>query len=867
LIYLNEGEPFSPARLQTSLTALKLSEKFKDITVEAEQIPQGMRLIFTLQPFHLVKKFRIRDNYPVFEQDIRKVMTMRVGDVFDVQKIAKQKEIIATLYQRRGFINPVIHIDPVQDPDDGNYVVYIKVEKGVYHTLKRIVFKGNQAFSDETLRQKMKIYRRSIFSGQIARFAPRILEADIEKLVKFYRSKKFLQIEIEHRVEHQAHAKTVIVTLTISEGPLYEVRFEGNNAFSNGKLRKASGLFESGNIRDVGLRRAMRNFRRLYREAGYLEAKISKKEERVDLAGTSVRRIRIDFEEGPRTLVESVMVEGNHALKSQRIRDQMLTRPSRLMRKIPFVPETLDEDLFMIRALYAELGFLDPTVTAEIDKNPDNTRAHVYIDIKEGVQTRVASLDIQGQLPVAEQMLREAMGLRVGDPYSEVQMLADANTLSALVSDAGYPHVKVAHATDFSADRTAVHITYAVTHGNFITMGEVFYTGNLRTKRRVLARIHGLAPDEPFSLKKTLEAQKEIRDMGIFDSVQFTMIGLKEQTETVHLIVDLEERKPYFFEVGVGYQSDRGVFGRGKIGDRNLWGLNKDLWVGGEINETGYKAETVLREPRLLESKIEMTISAFAEETEEFNQSFGTRIAGGSVNFAREVTEHIDAGLGFRYERRQQTPVEGSPKPEDAYAPRSNLVTTPFMVFDNRDSFVRPSKGLFSEFKIDLSKGIENSRDDFTKYRIDLRHFTTPFKRLTLALMGRAGTVRPHGDNSIIPADQRFYLGGINSVRGYDENLLFFDANGDALGGQSALNGSIEGRIDIGYSFGLTTFFDTGSVIQDPDFKDVTFRSSVGFGLLYQTVIGPIGVYYGWKIDPEPVESAGQWHFTIGYTY
>jgi outer membrane protein insertion porin family len=537
------------------------------------------------------------------------------------------------------------------------------------------------------------------------------------------------------------------------------------------------------------------------------------------------------------------------------------------MGKRPFVPETLDEDLFMIEALYAEMGFLDVSIAVDITKSLDNTRAHILLNIKEGVQTRVASLDIKGPLPVDALTLREAIGLRVGDPYSEVQVLADADTISAVVSEAGYPHAKVANAVEFNDDRTGAQIIYTVMPGKHITMGEVFYTGNLRTKKRVLARAHGLKPGEPFSLKKALDAQKEIRDMGIFDSVQFTMIGLKEQTETVHFIVDLEERKPYFFEVGVGYQSDRGIFGRGKIGDRNLWGLNKDFWVSGEINETGYKAETALREPRLWGSKIETTISAFAEDTQEFNQSFGTQIIGAAVNFARKMTDQIEVGLGFRFEQRKQTEVDGTQKPDIAYEPRSNLVITPFVTYDNRDSFIRPRKGYFSEFKIDLSKGIENSTDDFTKYRLDLRYFKTPIKRLTLALMGRVGTIRPYGDNRLIPADQLFYLGGINSVRGYDENLLFFDANGDALGGQSAINGSIEGRIDIGHSLGLTTFFDTGSVIPNPDFKDVTLRSSFGFGLLYQTVIGPIGVYYGWKIDPQPVESAGQWHFTIGYTF
>ncbi len=867
LVYLNEGEQFSADLLQKSLAALKLSVKFRDIKAASKQIPQGMQLIFTLKPFHLIKKLRVQDNYPIFEYNIRNVMTVQVGEVYNEEEIERQKKIIAKLYREGGFIDPVIHIEAVQDQRDGNYILNIKVAKGAYYTLNRLLFQGNRAFSDQTLLPKMKIWRGSVLSAQTQRFSPRILEQDIKKLVAFYRAQQYPEIEIEQTVDRQPPATKVIVNLTVTEGPRYEVRFEGNKAFSDFRLRKQNVIFKSGNVRDAGLRKTVRNLRRFYREAGFLEATIRAVDEPSEGAQGDTRRIRIDISEGPQTIVESVHIGGNRTFDDKRISKQMLTRPPGLFGKRPYVPETLDEDIFMIKALYAGQGFLEAAVTADIEMNPDNTRAQIRLDIDEGVQTRVTSIGFAGQIPIAEQTLRQAIVLKVGDPFDQSKMQADADILSALVSEAGYPHVNLSAETEFSSDRTGVHLKYAVAPGKYIEMGEVFFTGNFRTKKSLLARVHGLTPGEPFSLQKTLKAQKEIRDMGVFDSVQLITIGLKEQTETVHFMVDLEEKKPYFYEVGVGYQSDRGVFARAKAGDRNLWGLNKDFWVSGEISEIGYKAETAIREPRLWGSKIEMTVSAFAEETQEFNQTFGTQVLGTAVNFARPLTDLIDAGLGFRFEQRKQFEVEGNQTEEADLEPRSNLVITPFVTYDTRDSFVRPRQGHFSELKVNLSKGIKNSTDDFTKYRLDLRYFTTPIKRLTLALMGRAGTIRPFGSNRTIPQDQLFYLGGINSVRGYDENLLSFDAKGDPVGGKSAINSSIEGRIDIGYNFELTPFFDTGSVIQDPDFSDVVLRSSFGMGLLYQTLIGPIGIFYGWKIDPRPEEAPGQWHFTIGYTF
>ena len=119
-----------------------------------------------------------------------------------------------------------------------------------------------------------------------------------------------------------------------------------------------------------------------------------------------------------------------------------------------------------------------------------------------------------------------------------------------------------------------------------------------------------------------------------------------------------------------------------------------------------------------------------------------------------------------------------------------------------------------------------------------------------------------------MPDDQLLFLGGITDVRGFDENLLLFDDEGDPLGGRSSLFGSIEARIDLGRNFELPLFFDTGRISSTFD-EGISedFRHSVGFGLRYITPIGPIGFLYGRNLDPKEGESSGRFHFSIGYTF
>jgi len=135
-------------------------------------------------------------------------------------------------------------------------------------------------------------------------------------------------------------------------------------------------------------------------------------------------------------------------------------------------------------------------------------------------------------------------------------------------------------------------------------------------------------------------------------------------------------------------------------------------------------------------------------------------------------------------------------------------------------------------------------------------------------LRGRVGDITPFEDASTIPEDQLFFLGGTSTVRGFDENLLRFDSAGNAVGGLTSILGNIETRVDLASDIEFSLFYDIGSVRRAlVDQGSDGFRSSVGVGLHYLTPIGPIGVYYGHKLDRKPGESAGRFHFTIGFRF
>jgi outer membrane protein insertion porin family len=423
----------------------------------------------------------------------------------------------------------------------------------------------------------------------------------------------------------------------------------------------------------------------------------------------------------------------------------------------------------------------------------------------------------------------------------------------------------------FGPDETFADITYTVNPGPYVEMGQAFFIGNFKTRDSIFIREMELQPKDPLSLSKLLASQRNIRNINVVDAARFKTFGLDENVECVDMLCEIKEKKPYFIELAAGYDTQRLFYIKTAAGNSNLMGLDKELRVGLELSQIGYRTDVGLTEPRFFGTRILSATSLYTEDVEELNTGFGTRATGASQGFSRSLTQYLTASLNFQIENREQYRTDGQPIPEDEadlYDPRSILVTTPSLVYNSKDSFVRPSRGMRVSLSVDASNGLKNSLDDFFKYRLDTRCYYTPIKRLTLALHGSIGYIDPFGGKSMIPDDQLFFLGGINNVRGFSENRLRFDTNNEAVGGRTSILGSAEARIDVGMNFELSVFYDTGA-IRDPltDAGSNDFRSSVGLALHYITPIGPIGGMYGWKLDRKPGESPGAFHFAIGYTF
>lgn len=866
LIVVSPGDPLAPDGLQRSIERLKRSGRFSAIHVDAPKTPGGVAVAFSLTPVNRIKDIKIEHAFPLLERELLNVMTVYTGDAYNPDEVKDQEPAVIELYKREGYIDPKVTVTPKQDPEDGHYVLTVDINKGPHYEVSSLDIEGNTAFSDLRLKARLDTWPASFLPGVAGRYVASEVKADVKNLTAFYREAGYADVEISWTAPTET--RLVPVTLTIVEGDRYEIEFAGNEEFTGWwTLSRDLTLFETGNRNGAGLRKSVKAIRERYRAAGYREATV----EAVDLESPEgVRRIRIEIHEGPQTTVSAVRIQGNQAFDDERIRKQMVTRPPSWLHDGAFSKSELAADVDAVTAFYFKEGYRETVVETDLDRGEDPTRVAVTVRIEEGPQTLVRSVSIEGDLPIDESTAREALSLTPGAPFREYMVTSDENALAAAVSEAGYPHVKVDGESSITDDGTGATLTYTVSPGPSVTMGEVFVSGNFKTRNRVVLRELEVLPGSPFSPRRLLETERNIRDLDIFDSVRFKALGLEDQSDTVQLLVSVEEAKPYSISIGGGYDTERGLFAHARGENRNFRGLDMDTWIAGEVSEIGYGAETGLREPRLLGSKISAAVGAFAEERDEQNQAFSTRTLGGYVSFDRPLWDHFHAGVEFRGARREQRRDDPD---DETYTdaelePRTLLTASPSLTYDSRDSVFNPKKGIFSTAAVDINRGLDNDLDNFVKYRFDLRGYVTPISRLTFALRGQVGSIEPYDGADKVPDDQLFYLGGTADVRGFDENLLRTAADRTPLGGQQSALGSVEARIDIGMNLELALFYDLGRLTDSyGDEGSDDFRSTAGAGLRYITPIGPIGFLYGHKLDREADESAGRWHLSFGYTF
>jgi outer membrane protein assembly complex protein YaeT len=604
---------------------------------------------------------------------------------------------------------------------------------------------------------------------------------------------------------------------------------------------------------------------------------------------------------------------GNKYFNSNLLAGRMKIQPAAYASPGRYSTELLQDDVTSIRTLYDANGFHEVDVKSQtIDGYKGrNGDLFIRIEVKEGLQTRVADLAIDGNQQLTTDEILGTVGSSKGQPYSEFNVSADRDNILALYYNQGFTDAR------FAADiqkvppsgpsaAPAVRLTYHITEGRQVRVARVLLGGYEHTRAGVISRQVGIRTGEPLSEGAIVETQRKLYNLGIFSRVSIAAQNPEGESTEKTVSVVVEEAKRYTITYGLGFEAQRLGSGGGALSGsftaapRVTLGISKANLTG-RADSLSFKVRASTIQGRALltytapnyfgSPNFTLQLSAYFDKTRDV-QTFDSERAEGSIQFTQRLSPASSLLYRIAY-RDVITTNLNIPAFEIPLFSQNTDVSEIGMTWlrDRRNSPSDPSRGDFENVDVNLAMKAIGSSTNFVRVYLQNSTYTPIGRRLVFARSTRFGIQTPYGNafSYQIPLPERFFAGGGTSLRGFGLNQAGprDPGTGFPLGGQALLVFNQDLRFPmhlplLGNRLGGAVFYDAGNVF--PSIRKISLRTSlpvptivsttdpfgkastvcqtncsnelsyfshtVGFEFRYGTPIGPIAVDLGYQLNP-----------------
>lgn len=859
LLDVEPGDPFSYRTVRKGIEYLYFKGLFKDIRIEGFRDGDGMRLEYILVPIVVVREIVITGNKAIGTKRIRDITDRYEGKEAHDDNLFSLRLDITALYHGEGFFDERLKLLHEKTDDPYRVIVHVAIDESIPTIIEEIRFVGNTVFSDKEMLRMMGSKR-----GEPLR-RDQLLDVDMKALAQAYTNAGYPSAKADI-VGMRFRENKAYLTISGNEGPKVAVTFSGNRKISSGRLKRNLLIWSERDVSDSVIESSVEKTKNLYRENGYPDVTVdARKKEgpgRLDLAFL--------IEEGKRVAVDDIVITGNTVFSAKTIKKQMSLKESGWFSTNPFRSDLLERDRDNIIDYYRDAGYLDIRIDPTVTRNEKGDGATVTLRISEGTQTTVGIISIEGStvFPFAE--LLERLRLRLGKPFSERLLREDRYALLAAYSGRGYLYADVRVET--KPVEQSIDISYTITEDAPVRIGKVILRGNEQTREKVILRELLVEQGDPYDYGAVLKSQQRIYRFGYFGRVKFEPVrpGMKEYVKDMTLTV--QERPAGTVQFGFGYGNLDRFRGFAQVGHRNLWGKARSARLRIEGSDIRERILFNFREPWFLGADLNSILTlSWSDETRLNSDTrqiyYQTRKKTASLAVDK-VYDGLKSSLTYQYEDVDNYNIDpGAVVSKEDFIPVIISSLTPAFIYDLRDKPLNPLRGSIHGIAVKEATGLLGSEAEFTKPTLQSSWFF-PVWRNVIALSGRAGWAWPHRDTEEVPINERFYLGGATTVRGYLEDSVGpTGSDGTPQGGQSMVVFNAEYRLNPGGGVGFVLFSDAGNVWEKQHILLNDLRASYGAGIRLNTPVGPFRLDYGQKINRQPGESSGKLHFRLGHAF
>lgn len=757
------------------------------------------------------------------------------------------------------------------DPDSGSGMA--SADAPSENLVTAIEIQGNKNISTNTVVSKMKTKIGT----------PYIETVVSEDLKRLYLLGFFSDIKIDT----ESYKDGVKVIVRVVERPIIEkITFSGivHIVKKDETLKKDLKSKEGQYLDYPTLAEDVRILKKMYEKMGFNQADI---QYTVDIDKEKNKaRVQFSVNESKKVRVKDVYFEGNKAFDSKRLQKIVKTKRAWLFNSGVLKDDVLKDDVERLKAFYRHNGYAD--VTVEYEVKPDAAKTYLlYITFKisEGKLYKVGNIAIQGNKDITEkEVLSKLDTCSTGKVFSEEGVKDDLSNIQSLYFDRGYISCLVQDTTAVNDASGRVDVNYTIVENQVSYVDKVKVRGNIKTKDLVIRRELRIHPGDRFDGTKLKRSKERLQNLGFFDEVSYDT----EDTDVADkkdLVVDVKESKTGAFSFGGGYSTVDQFVGFVEIEQKNFdwknWpyftGAGQNLKFRGSFGSVTSGFDLSFTEPWLFDYPISFGFDGYHNEhkrDEDVGYGYDQKITGGDLRLGKELTEFWRASGVYRLDRITISNITANASWDLQQEYGTNYVSsiTPGVSFDSRDNIFDTHSGNLLTASMMWAGGPFAGDKDFWKFFGRASHYFPLFRRSTLEIRGRLGMAKPYGDTGSIPIYERFFAGGADTIRGYEERMVgpIDPSSQDPLGGNAMVVGNIEYLYPLFDFLKVAAFYDMGNVWANlGQMGTGNFKSGMGLGIRVKTPVGPIRLDYGIPMNRDPGDDTkgGRFHFSASNTF
>ncbi len=674
-----------------------------------------------------------------------------------------------------------------------------------------------------------------------------------------------------------------ILVVLIEERPaIAQVEITGSKEFDAKQLKeglKQVGLAESRIFDRALLERAERELKNQYIGRGKYGVQIT-------TTVTPLERNRValnfDISEGEVAKIRQINFVGNKVFKDKELTGEfVLSTPGFLTwysKNDQYSKPKLQGDLESLRSFYLNQGYLEFTIdSTQVSITPDKLDIFITINLTEGKKYRVAEIKLAGDLIVPEAELSKLIKLKPGDVFSRERLTESTKLIQDRLGNEGYAFASVNPVPEINREKDEVTFTLYIDPGRRVYVRRIGIFGNTNTRDEVVRRELRQLESGWYNTEQINRSKQRVDKLGYFSEVQVDTPVVPGTTDQVDVEVKLTERATGNLTAGIGFSSAEKLILSAGVSQSNIFGTGNALafqLTTGQINRVASLSYT---NPYYTDDGVSRGFDVYSRKVSASNLdtvgSYNTGTLGAGVRFGVPITEYDSINYGLAFERTEIELQPSSPLRYREFVAEFGPVSDNYPVTvgwasDKRDSVIYPTSGILQRITAEVGLPLGDLTYTRESYQVQWYHPLT--KTLVFYTSGQIGFADGY-QGKPLPFYKVFYLGGVNSLRGFETASVGPRAlNGDSLGGSHLLLGT--GEILFPFpglgkdkSVRLGWFVDGGMVGEKYDFQELRFSTGLAFN--WYSPVGPLKVSFAKVLNPQPEDRLQRIQFTLGTVF